>query len=458
MLILHIIEGGVFMLLRKAEKEILSWIQSSKTALLVSGARQVGKTWSIRNCLRAEGCDYLEINLIEEPELVSAIAQCNSVGDLVVMLSAAKNYSFTKGRSILFIDEVQELKEIITKIKFWVDEGSFRYVLSGSLLGIELRGIRSAPVGYLTEVKMFPLDFEEFLSASGVTPETIRHLHSCFEARRPVEDLIHQKMMQHFCRYLVVGGMPAAVQEYADSGDIGKVSVIQQNIINLYKLDFTRYEQEDKKLMLISVYNQIPSQLMKQNRRFNYSDIKKGLRFERLEDSFLWLSSAGVAIPVYNTTEPRVALSQNVKSSLLKLYSSDVGLLPCQYGNAIRVKILTGDQSVNLGGIYENAVAEELNTHGFPMFFYNSHKNGELDFLIEQDLHAVPIEVKSGKDYYIHSAITKAVSNTEYDIPFAYILANCNVLCEEKLIYLPVYMCAFIQDVVQLPILSPIPG
>ena len=195
---------------------------------------------------------------------------------------------------------------------------------------------------------------------------------------------------------------------------------------------------------------------MKQNRRFNFSDIKKGLRFERLEDSFLWLSAAGVVVPVYNATEPRVALSQNAKSSLFKLYASDVGLLTCQYGNAMRMKILTGDQSVNLGGVYENAVAQELNTHGFPMYFYNSHKNGELDFLIEQDFHVVPIEVKSGKDYYVHSAITKVAENPEYEVETAYVLANCNVYREGKMLYMPAYMCTFIRETVPLPILPPI--
>ena len=194
------------MLKRKAEKEIMEWIQSSKTALLVSGARQVGKTWSIRKCLQDANCDYLEVNLIEDPELIPALAQCSSVSDLVVMLSAAKSYSFKKGESVLFIDEVQECRDIVTKIKFWVDEGSYRYVLSGSLLGIELRSLRS--VGYLSEIKMHPLDFEEFLIASGVLPDTIEHLQRCFAERKPVENLIHQKMMQHFRRYLVVGGMP----------------------------------------------------------------------------------------------------------------------------------------------------------------------------------------------------------------------------------------------------------
>ena len=446
----------ICMLERKAEKEIRTWINGGKTALLVSGARQVGKTWSIRRCLEQEGCHFLEINLIREPELIPTLEHCGSVEDLIVNLSAARNFSFRKGETILFIDEVQEFRDIVTRVKFWVDEGSFRYVLSGSLLGVELNSLRSAPVGYLTEIKMFPLDFEEFLTASGVPAETLGHLRDCFDRRRPVQDLVHQKMMQHFQRYLVVGGMPAAVQEYVSTGDINRVTIIQRSIIELYKLDFTKYEKQEKKLMLIAVYDQVPSQLLKQNRRFNYSDIKKGLRFERLEDSFLWLAAAGVAIPVYNATEPRVALNQNAKSSLLKLYSSDVGLLTCQYGNAIRMKVLLGDDSVNLGGVYENAVAQELNTHGFPMYFYNSHKIGELDFVIEKELSVLPIEVKSGKDYYVHSAISKAADNAEYGVQTAYVLANCNLAQEGKLCYLPVYMATFIRDDVQLPVLEPI--
>ena len=449
-------EDDRIMLKRKAENDIISWIHNGKTALLVSGARQVGKTWSIRRCLEQEKCHYLELNLIQEPELIPALEKSTSVEDLIINLSAAKSFSFRKGQTILFIDEVQECKDIVTKVKFWVDDGSFRYILSGSLLGVELKGLRSAPVGYLSEITMFPLDFEEFLTASGVPEETIEHLHTCYKKREPVQELVHQKMMQHFQRYLVVGGMPAAVQEYASTGDMNQVSIIQRNIIELYKLDFTKYEMLEKKLMLIAIYDQIPSQLLKQNRRFNYSDIKKGLRFERLEDSFLWLSSAGVALPVYNATEPRIALNQNMKSSLLKLYASDVGLLTCQYGNAIRMKVLLGDASVNLGGVYENAVAQELNTHGFPLYFYNSHRVGELDFVVEKDLEIVPIEVKSGKDYYVHSAISKVADNKEYDVHTAFVLANCNVSQDGKMCYLPIYMATFIREDVQLPVLQPI--
>lgn len=444
------------MLRRKAEEAINAWLDDAKTALLVSGARQVGKTWLIRHCLQQRECDYLEINLIEEPGIIPVLNACESVNDLVINLSAAKNHTFVRGQTILFIDEVQELKDLVTRIKFWVDEGSFRYVLSGSLLGIELKNLRSAPVGYVTEVNMYPMSFEEFLLASAVPEDSISYLRDCFKGRKPVADLVHDKMIQHFQRYLVVGGMPAAVQEYVDSGNITQVTSIQNNIIQQYKRDFTKYEQQERRLMLVSIYDQVPAQLLKQNRRYTLADIKKGLRFERAEDSFLWLTAAGVVIPVYNATEPHVALAQNTKSTLLKLYSSDVGLLTCQYGNAVRSKILVNDQSINLGGVYENAIAQELNTNGFPMYFYNSHNIGELDFLIEQELSVVPIEVKSGKDYKVHSALSKVVANTEYGVKTGYVFANCNVSVEDKLVYLPAYMSTFIKDDAEMPVLQPI--
>ena len=444
------------MISRKVESRIKEWIKDSNKALLVSGARQVGKTFSIRRCLQELGCDYLEINLIDQPELVPVIEASMSVEDLVINLSTATNYSFKKGETILFLDEIQEAKDVATRIKFWVDEGSFRYILSGSLLGVELKNLRSAPVGYLEEIKMFPLDFEEFLLASKVQPEVISHLRDSFENERRVGDLIHNKIMEHFRRYLIVGGMPDAVREYINTGDINKVTEIQLNIVEMYKKDFTKYESEDKRLMLVSIYDLMPSQLLKQNRRFNYSDIKKGLRFEKVESSFLWLVSAGVAIPTYNATEPRVSLNQNKKSSLVKLYSSDVGLLTSSYGNALRTKILINDEKVNLGGIYENVVAQELNSHGFQTYFYNSNKNGELDFLIEKAASIIPIQVKSGKDYYVHSALSKTVSNKEYEVEKAYVLTNYDVKIEGNITYLPVYMSMFINDKAVLPILEAI--
>ena len=445
------------MIQRKVSASIKDWYkESGKHALLISGARQVGKTFSIREALKEFGKDYLEVNLIEHPEARLIFESAVTIEDLLTGLSGVMAHSFIKGETIIFIDEVQELTDIVTKIKFWVDEGSFRYILSGSLLGIELKSLRSVPVGYLREITMFPLDFEEFLLASGVVSETIDDLKDCFSTHKPVTDVVHEKIMQHFVRYLVVGGMPEAVWEYVNSYDINKVDAIQKSIIEQYKLDFTKYEQQDKKLMLVSVYDQIPSQLLKQNKRFNLSDIKKGLRFERIEDSFLWLSSAGVAIPVYNATEPRISLAQNQKASLLKLYASDVGLLTCMYGKAMRNRMLTGEGIVNLGGIYENAVVQQLHANGYDTFFYNNHRIGELDFVIEYDNSIIPIEVKSGKDYYVHSALSKVVETEEYSVKEAIIFANCNIDIQGKKTYMPIYLSTFLRDTTTLPVLNPI--
>jgi len=442
------------MILRKAEQYINNWIQNPKRALLVTGARQVGKTFTIRKCLKNNNCNYVEINLIQNPQYILALEQSTTIDELKLNISALTDDDLVDNETFLFIDEVQECKDIVTKIKFWVDDGRIRFIISGSLLGVEIRDLRSAPVGYLDEYDMYPLDFEEFITASGVTSDTIAYLKECYQERKHISDVINEKMLQHLSRYLVIGGMPAAVNAYVETGNVGEVSSIQDNIIRQYKLDFTKYETKEKKLMLTAIYDQIPSQLLKQNKRFNYSDVKQKLRFERLEDSFLWLKYAGVAVATVNVTEPRVPLTQNAKRSLLKLYSSDVGLLTWQYGNAFRAKVLLGDTNVNLGGVYENFVAQELNSHKYPSYFYCNHKLGELDFVIEHDDTVLPIEVKSGKDYYVHSAISKATSNDEYQIKEAYVFGNCNVEIKGKITYLPIYMCSFISDEIKYPILS----
>ena len=238
------------MITRKAEQRIKDWLKKSQKALLVSGARQVGKTYTIRQCLKEEKCNYLEINLIDQPQLVTAIEKSFGVDDFIINVSAITNYEFMPGETVVFIDEVQEIPDIITRIKFWVDDGRFKYILSGSLFGVEIKNLRSVPVGYLSEISMYPLDFEEFLNASGVTSSTIEYIKECFHKRSPVGDIVNSKIMEHFRRYLVVGGMPDAVNEYISTGNISSVTTIQKNIIELYKKDFTKYEAKEKRLKL----------------------------------------------------------------------------------------------------------------------------------------------------------------------------------------------------------------
>ena len=288
------------MLYRKVESIIRNWITNDKRALLVDGARQVGKTFTIREVLKTQNCEYIEFNLLENPSIINLLAKCESVDEMISSLSLFTDKSFKKGKTFIFFDEIQEFKELSTKIKFWVDEGSFRYILSGSLLGVEVKNIKSAPVGYLKTITMYPLDFEEFLQLYNFTDELKKLLYSSFVNKTPVNDSLHTRLMRIFNMYLIVGGMPSAVEKFKESKNLEDVMNIHLDIIAQYKKDFTHYETEDKKPYLTKIYDLIPAELNSNNKRFNYADIKKGLQYSRSENNFLWLSESGVALTVYN--------------------------------------------------------------------------------------------------------------------------------------------------------------
>ena len=435
------------MLHRKIEKPIIDWIKTGKKALLIDGARQVGKTYIIRNTLESEQCDYIEFNLLKTPELSSLLEKSETVDDMITNLSLFSKKPFVKGRTFLFFDEIQEFKELTTKIKFWVDEGSFRYVFSGSLLGVELKNLKSAPVGYLKTLTMYPLDFEEFLQIYNFTDELKESLHRSFVNRTPVNETVHDRMMQIFNVYLNVGGMPSAVEHFRETRSLEDVISEHEDIVVQYKKDFTRYEKEEKKPYLTQIYDLIPAEINSSNKRFNFADIKKGLRYERSEDNFIWLASAGVALPVYNVSAPELPLLLNEKSSLFKLFLSDTGILTTLYGRATKMQLLSDNQDINHGSLYENVVAQELKAHGFKLYYYNSKKFGELDFVIEYKGKVLPIEVKSGKSYQRHSALSNIMEISNYSIEEAFVLSNYNVEVKGNLVYYPIYMLMFISDV-----------
>ena len=434
------------MLHRKIEKPIIDWIKTGKKALLIDGARQVGKTYIIRNTLESEQCDYIEFNLLKTPELSSLLEKSETVDDMITNLSLFSKKPFVKGRTFLFFDEIQEFKELTTKIKFWVDEGSFRYVFSGSLLGVELKNLKSAPVGYLKTLTMYPLDFEEFLQIYNFTDELKESLHRSFVNRTSVNETVHDRMMQIFNVYLNVGGMPSAVEHFRETRSLEDVISEHEDIVVQYKKDFTRYEKEEKKPYLTQIYDLIPAEINSSNKRFNFADIKKGLRYERSEDNFIWLASAGVALPVYNVSAPELPLLLNEKSSLFKLFLSDTGILTTLYGRATKMQLLSDNQDINHGSLYENVVAQELKAHGFKLYYYNSKKFGELDFVIEYKGKVLPIEVKSGKSYQRHSALSNIMEISNYSIEEAFVLSNYNVEVKGNLVYYPIYMLMFISD------------
>ncbi len=434
------------MLKRKIEKEITGWIANADKALLVYGVRQAGKTFIIRKCLQDMGCDYVEFNLIRQPKIVPLLRDAASIDDMILKLSLISEKKIVPGKTWIFFDEIQRYREIVTKIKFLVEDGRFHYIMSGSLLGVEIANLKSAPVGYMKSVTMYPLDFEEFLQIFEVSNAVFSLLSQCFEERKPVDEVIHAKLMEMFHLYLLVGGMPAAVEKYRTTGDINAVMEEHLSLVEQYKLDFTQYEQENRRLALTRIYEMIPAELNEKNKRFKIADIQKDLRYERIQDSFVWLWKAGVALPAFNATEPTVPLMLNEKSSLFKLFLSDVGLLTTLYGRAAKLKILNKESDINKGAIYENVVAQELAAHGFSLYYYNNKKMGELDFLIELDGKVLPIEVKSGKDYEKHSALTQALKKEAFHMENAIVFTNENVMEKDRISYLPIYMVMFLKE------------
>lgn len=434
------------MLTRKIAREIEHWIDNSQKALIIYGARQVGKTYIVRSVLEERGEDYVEFNLIRDKSALDILRGFTSVDDLILKLSLLSEKPLTPYKTFIFFDEIQEYPEIVTTIKFLVEDGRFRYILSGSLLGVEVKNIKSAPVGYLQSLTMYPLDFEEFLQLFHVDKKIMDELKDCYTKRQPVDEVIHKRFNEIFNLYLIIGGMPAAVDAYQRTNNIDDVITEHNSIIEQYKQDFTKYEAQHKRLFLTRIYDIIPAELNEKNKRFNVSDVEKGARYDRIKDDFIWLTAAGVAIATYNVTEPVLPLSLNEKASLFKLFLSDVGLLTTIYGKATKLKIVNGAAGINKGGIFENVVAQELTAHGYASYYYVSKKFGELDFVLEHDGHVLPIEVKSGKDYTRHSALDNVLNVEEYGISEALVFSSANISVDGKVVYYPVYMAMFLSE------------
>lgn len=431
------------MLKRKIDDYIRNYYQTTRNALLITGARQIGKTYSIRQFGKTFK-NFVEINFVETPEAVALFKGAKSSSDILLRLSAITTVPLIKGETLIFFDEVQKCPDIVTAIKFLVDEGSYRYILSGSLLGVELKDLRSEPVGYMGIKDMYPLDFEEFISCVGINTAVIKSLREAWRNRTPVDEFIHTKLVELFRLYLVVGGMPAAVSKYIDSNNLQEVMAVQQDIIRLYKRDIAQYDPHNK-LYIEEIFNLIPPELNAKNKRFILKRLNEHAKFDRVENSFRWLTNAGVALPVYNVEEPKTPLLLSRSRNLFKLFQSDIGLLASQYAEGIQLRIISGDNDINFGAIYENAVAQELVAHSIRPYYYNNKKRGEVDFVIELGGKVLPIEVKSGKDYETHRALTNIMDCDEYDLPEAIVFSNDNLRVSGKIIYTPIYMVMFLE-------------
>lgn len=431
---------------RKDSIIIEEWLKRSDKALLVTGARQIGKTWLIREEIAKSGYCKFEVNFIDQPDLVDYLNVKMSANEFLVKLKMIMPEDCKPQETVVFFDEIQKCPEIVTKIKFLVEEGSFKYVMSGSLLGVELKGITSVPVGYLTVLRMYPMDFEEFMIANNVSKTTLEMLKAKFETCQPVDEFIHQKLLSLFFIYLIVGGMPDAVKIYIATKDIREVDKVQRDIVALYKEDFSQYESEDKKLKLISIYDIIPAELNKQNKKFVFTMLNKELKFDRYENSFLWLKDAGVALPVYNVEAPVIPLKASKSSNVFRLFSNDTGLLTSAYPAETKLELINKNSEVNNGAHFENAVAQQLTANGLEPYFCKKKNIGELDVLVEMDGKVVPIEVKSGKAYKAHKSLDNFMKISDYHIEKAYVLSVANMEQEGSVVYLPIYMCYLLKE------------
>jgi len=437
------------MLKRKIETLLQTW-KEGKKALLIDGARQVGKTYILRKFAEENFESYVYLNFYENRNAVSVLSQSVDTKDFLIRLSSLVDRPLIKGETVIFLDEIQELArrfDIVTTSKFLVDEGDYRYIFSGSMLGVELTDVKSWPVGYLMDATMYPLDFEEFLWANNVNQDLIDRARECFALKIPVEDYIHKKFMGLLQYYLLVGGMPGAVQTFVETNDLNQVAIEHRAIQSLNRKDIAKYANEDEKLRIKQIFDIIPEELNSKSKRFQMKDIEGLKRGDDINLSFKWLESAGVAIPIYNTTEPVIPMKINQERTTLKLFMEDVGLLTYELlSPRIKSAILSGDFSINEGAICENLVAQLLKAHGFNrQFYFNSKKIGEVDFLVEHQNQVIPIEVKSGTAFSQHAALDKLMNVPNYYLDEAYIFCPSNVKRNGIYNYFPLYMIEFLQ-------------
>lgn len=438
------------MLNRKIQLTIREYFNSDRNKILIiDGARQVGKSYIIRHEGRTAFPNYVEINMIDDRDGARVFADVKGTEDFYLRLSAVAGRRLgSKDNTLIFLDEIQAYPSLLTLLKFLNDDGRFTYVASGSLLGVTMHKTLSIPGGRIQVEHMYPLDFEEFLWANGVGDDLIDGMRTKFKNNESSDDGLHHRMLELFKTYLLVGGLPQAVNTYLNSQNIYRVRKIHEDIFNLYKEDASQYSMQEK-LHIRRIYDLIPSNMENRKKRLHFNDVeeKKGKAARDYEDDIEYLISAGVALDVRAISNPTFPLVSSAKKNLLKLYLNDVGLLTyILFRN--NVTAVKDDQlSINLGSVYETVVATELKAHGHTLFYYDNKQKGEVDFLIDDydSLTVLPIEVKSGKDYSTHRALDRFIANPDYRVQSALVLSNeGNSRTESSTTYLPIYYIMFL--------------
>ncbi|MGN1054391.1 MAG: ATP-binding protein [Erysipelotrichaceae bacterium] len=437
------------MLYRKIEKVIEDHLRSnSNKIMLINGARHVGKTYIIRCVGQKLFKNFIEINMVEDYSRNRIFENIKTVDDLYFNLSVMAGDKMEEyDNTLIFLDEIQVYPHLLTLLKFLSQDKKYRFIVSGSQLGVTLSMTSSIPMGSIRKIEMYPLDFEEFLYANGAGRNVVEKMRHNFENLEPLEENTHLYIMDLFKKYLLVGGMPDVVNTYISTHNIMRIRDIQNEIYEYYATDASKYD-EMHKLKIRDIYYMIPSNMENKKKRIVIQNIenKRGKTYSDYSDEFEYLISSGIALSVKAISNPSFPLIETASKNLQKLYLNDVGILTSiLYGNNIHA-VMNDIKSINLGSVYETIVASELKAHGYNLFYYDNRTKGEVDYLIDDynSLSVLPIEVKSGKDYQVHSALNGFITNEDYHIQKAVVLSNeREIIKKEKIIYMPIYYVMF---------------
>lgn len=435
------------MLKRKLTNQLENWVTTkSKKCLIVQGARQTGKTFAIERFAEEKYEELIEINFKQTPSATDIFSGDLTVENMIMALRFRfPDKKIMPGKSLIFLDEIQECEEAITSLKFWALDNQYDVIASGSLLGIDYKRASSYPVGYVDYLTMYGLDFEEFLWGIGLSESVIGSLHSYMETMKPIPDSVHKQMMEYYRLYIAIGGMPEAVQKYMDTKDFREVDAVQRNLLLGYQYDIAHYATAQEKVKAEKCYLTLAKQLLdKENHKFQYKEIEHGARAQKYYSSIEWLLRADMVHLCKLVTDVKYDLDDYARNDFFRVYTTDLSLLVSMKDFALKQHIVENTLSGNTkGGLYECAVADALHKKGYNLYFYkNETIKKELDFIIQVDGLVVPIEVKSGNT---KANSLSATIKKEQNISYAYKFMDGNIgVSDDGIITLPLYMATFI--------------
>ena len=438
------------MLKRKIEQVLLDWKNTpNHSPLVIKGCRQCGKTFSVRHFAKQYYKHEVYLNFFKNPSYISIFEGSLEIDNLIIMMSAllGPEAVFVPGETVIILDEIQDCPEARTALKFFKEDGRFDVIGTGSLLGVKGYGKqpKSIPVGSETLIEMHPLDFEEFLWANGITPQIIDKLKEYFNEQKPVPEALHDKMHQLLLQYTVVGGMPEVVNTFVSTKQMNNVLALQRNIVHSYVDDMIKYADDSDKPLIRECFLSIPKQLSKENKKFQYSVVKKGATASKFKGSLQWIEDAGIITRCYNLSIPELPLDGNSIDEIFKVYMHDTGLFISMLEDGTQFDILQGNLFGYKGAIFENLIADIFTKMGRKLYYYHKDSGLEIDFVTRYKGEATLIEVKA-KSGNTKSAKTILAHPEKYHIFKLIKIGNYNIGKTENTFIIPLYMAFLLTD------------